>query len=185
MCTKPTRKHNTKITRPRTMCTNASLHIPPNQRPRFTGHIIHCKDSSSCAGNRDWPPSINGVIETMNPSKFPALAPNHASNTHAALTILHPRSYSTQRTRLSRPLHTRRNPIRWKTRARQIVSGSVIVRVGDGVGGYITPLDVDLDALKNQEEIMVKNRRTTMTRFMNSYDRALWCYSQGKRGAQG
>lgn len=50
---------------------------------------------------------------------------------------------------------------------------NVIVRVGDGVGGYITPLDVDLDSWKNQEEIMVKNRRT-MTRFMNSCDREFY-----------
>lgn len=36
------------------------------------------------------------------------------------------------------------------------------------------PLDVDLDALKNQELNMVMNRRKAMTKFMDAYDREFY-----------
>lgn len=59
-------------------------------------------------------------------------------------------------------------------RARDNVSGTVIVLVGENDGDNIVPLDVDLDALKNQEENIVRNMRSTMTRFMNAYDREFY-----------
>lgn len=61
-----------------------------------------------------------------------------------------------------------------KSRARHIVSGMVIVRVSPEDGNYITPLDVDMDALKNQELNMVKSLRATMKRFMSAYDREFY-----------
>ena len=61
-----------------------------------------------------------------------------------------------------------------KSRARRIISETVIVKVSPEDGKYITPLDVDLAALKNQEMNMVKNRRRTMKRFTSAYDREFY-----------
>lgn len=55
-------------------------------------------------------------------------------------------------------------------RTRDNVSGTMIVLVGENDGDNIIPPDVDLDVLKNQEENIVRNMRSTMTRFTNAYD---------------
>ncbi|CAM9116534.1 unnamed protein product [Ectocarpus sp. 8 AP-2014] len=59
-------------------------------------------------------------------------------------------------------------------RPRDNVSGTVIVLVGENDGDNIIPLDVDLHALKNQEENIVRNMRSTMKRFMTAYDREFY-----------
>lgn len=61
-----------------------------------------------------------------------------------------------------------------KSRARNITSKTVIVKYNQRRDGSIIPLDVDMDALKNQELNMVMNRRKAMTRFVNSYDREFY-----------
>ena len=60
-----------------------------------------------------------------------------------------------------------------KSRARNILSGTVIVKYNPKYDNLV-PLDVDLDALKNQEMNMVINRRKTMTMFFNAYDREFY-----------
>ena len=61
-----------------------------------------------------------------------------------------------------------------KSRARNIVSNTVIVKYNPNADGVLAPLDVDLDALKNQEMNMVINRRRAMTTFRNAYDREFY-----------
>ena len=61
-----------------------------------------------------------------------------------------------------------------KSRARYIVEKLVVVKYNPRVDGLLIPLDVDLDALKNQELNMVMNRRKAMTKFMDAYDREFY-----------
>lgn len=61
-----------------------------------------------------------------------------------------------------------------KSRARNIVENIVVVKYDAKIDGPQIPLDVDLEALQNQEMNMVINQRRVMTSFMNAYDREFY-----------
>lgn len=75
------------------------------------------------------------------------------------------------------PCHTtcgQRDMCQMKSRARNIVENMVVVKYDAKIDGPLIPLDVDLEALQNQEMNMVINRRRVMTSFMNAYDREFY-----------
>ena len=67
-----------------------------------------------------------------------------------------------------------RDMCQMKSRARHIVSKTVIVKYDPNTDGPLIPLDVDLAALQDDEMTMVINRRSAMTSFLNAYDREFY-----------
>lgn len=74
----------------------------------------------------------------------------------------------------TKPTCGQRDMCQMKSRARYIVSKTVIVKYDPNRDGPLIPLDVDLGALREEEMNMVINRRSTMTSFVNAYDREFY-----------
>lgn len=74
----------------------------------------------------------------------------------------------------SRTTCGQRDMCQMKSRARNIVYKTVIVKYDPMTDGPLIPLDVDLEALQEQEMNMVINRRAAMTGFVNAYDREFY-----------